>query len=174
MNKTKNRVSPSQKKAQKKYDQKTKMVSIKYTLHDMNDFKRLKEYLDRTNQSANGFIKQLIKNFFAEGQDKKENRISNSVLEKREQQVDICPFVYIDEESIQILYDILGKDLAPRFLNEYYELIQTDIEDILEDNGYTFDEWITRIEKEITCGELEYSTLDNLYKVMFDDLSGNL
>ena len=174
MDKTKNTVSPAQKKAQKKYDQKTKTVSIKYTLHDMNDFERLKGYLERTDQSTNGFIKQLIKNYFAEGQDKKEKRISNPVLEKQEQQFNISPFVYIDEESIQILYDILGKNLAPRFLDKYYELIQTDIEDMLEDNGCTFDEWITRIKEEISDGEIDYSTNDDLYKIMLNDLSESL
>ena len=37
-----NIVSESQKAAQKKYDQKTKMVSIKYTPLDMNEYQRLK------------------------------------------------------------------------------------------------------------------------------------
>ena len=65
-----NIVSESQKAAQKKYDQKTKMVSIKYTPLDMNEYQRLKNYLNRTGQSTNGFIKKLINDFFESGQDK--------------------------------------------------------------------------------------------------------
>ena len=62
-----NIVSESQKAAQKKYDQKTKMVSIKYTPSDMNEYQRLKNYLDSTGQSTNGFIKKLINDFFSPG-----------------------------------------------------------------------------------------------------------
>ena len=62
-------ISNAQKAAQKKYDQKTKMVSIKYTPSDMNEYQRLKNYLDKTGQSTNKFIKNLINNFFESGQD---------------------------------------------------------------------------------------------------------
>lgn len=40
------------------------MVSVKYVLSDMKDYIRLKEYLDRTGQTANNFIKDLINDFF--------------------------------------------------------------------------------------------------------------
>ncbi len=33
---------------QKKYDKKTKMISVKYVKHDMDDYDRFKEYLERT------------------------------------------------------------------------------------------------------------------------------
>lgn len=64
MAENKNIVSEAQKAAQKKYDQKIKMVSIKYTPSNMNEYQRLKNYLDSTGQSTNGFIKNLINNFF--------------------------------------------------------------------------------------------------------------
>lgn len=66
-----NKVSETQKAAQKKYDQKTKMVSVKYTPADMSDYIRLKEYLDRTGDSVNNFLKSLIKDFFKNEKDKK-------------------------------------------------------------------------------------------------------
>ena len=59
--------SIKQKGYQQKYDKKTKMISVKYVKHDMDDYDRFKEYLERTGQSANGFIKELIKDFFASG-----------------------------------------------------------------------------------------------------------
>ena len=54
----------TQKDHQKKYDKKTKTVSVKYVLSDMKDYIRMKEYLDRTGQSTNSFIKDLINDFF--------------------------------------------------------------------------------------------------------------
>lgn len=66
-----NMVSESQKAAQKKYDQKTKMISIKYTPSDMNEYMRLKSYLNKTGQSTNAFIKTLIINFLNPGRTKR-------------------------------------------------------------------------------------------------------
>ena len=64
MKEIKNTVSDAQKAAQKRYDQKTKTVSIKYTPADMEDYERLKRYIDETGKSTNGFIKDLINDFF--------------------------------------------------------------------------------------------------------------
>lgn len=63
MEENKKQTTLTQKDYQKKYDKKTKMVSIKYVLSDMKDYMRLKEYLDRTGQTANSFIKDLINDF---------------------------------------------------------------------------------------------------------------
>ena len=53
-----------QKEYQRNYDKKTKMISVKYALHEMDDYDRFMNYLERTGKSANGFIKELINNFF--------------------------------------------------------------------------------------------------------------
>lgn len=55
MEEIKNTVSDAQKAAQKKYDQKTKTVSIKYTPADMEDYERLKSYIDETGKNINGW-----------------------------------------------------------------------------------------------------------------------
>lgn len=57
-------MSEAQKRAQKKYDKKSKVVSIKYTPADMENYEKLKLYLSQTNQSMNGFMKMLVKNHF--------------------------------------------------------------------------------------------------------------
>lgn len=62
-----NKVSESQKAAQKKYDQKTKMISVKYTPVDMDEYERLKTYLGKTGKSTNKFIKDLVNDFFESG-----------------------------------------------------------------------------------------------------------
>ena len=64
MEENKKQTTLTQKDYQKKYDKKTKIVSVKYVLSDMKDYMRLKEYLDKTGQTANSFIKDLINDFF--------------------------------------------------------------------------------------------------------------
>ena len=51
----------SQKKADKKYSEKTMNFTIKYTPTDIEEGKRLKAYLAETEQSANSYIKELVK-----------------------------------------------------------------------------------------------------------------
>lgn len=48
-------------KADKKYSEKTMTFTIKYTPTDKEDGLRLKAYLNSTNQSANSYIKSLVK-----------------------------------------------------------------------------------------------------------------
>lgn len=48
-------------KAQKKYREKTIQVTVKYTPTDIQEGQRIKAYLEQTGQSANSYIKGLIK-----------------------------------------------------------------------------------------------------------------
>ena len=48
-------------KADKKYNEKRIAISVGYTPVDIEEGKRLKAYLKQTNQSANQYVKQLIK-----------------------------------------------------------------------------------------------------------------
>lgn len=41
-----------QKEYQRNYDKKTKMISVKYALHEMDDYDRFMNYLERTGKSA--------------------------------------------------------------------------------------------------------------------------
>ena len=54
-------VSESRRKAQKKYDDKSMMFAVKYRPTDIEEGKRLKVYLESTGQSANSYLKELIK-----------------------------------------------------------------------------------------------------------------
>ncbi|MCD7739047.1 MAG: hypothetical protein LUH58_08440 [Lachnospiraceae bacterium] len=58
------KLSAAQKAAQKKYDEKTKMISVKYTPVDMADYEKMRSFLDESGQSANQFIKKLIHDYF--------------------------------------------------------------------------------------------------------------
>lgn len=55
------RIKEQNRKAQKKYSEKTINFAIKYTPTDIKEALRLKAYLTSTNQSANSYIKSLVK-----------------------------------------------------------------------------------------------------------------
>ena len=52
------KISDAQKAAQKRYDQKTHMISIKYTPKDEDEYYMLQNYLSHSGESANKFIKR--------------------------------------------------------------------------------------------------------------------
>lgn len=54
-------VSEAQKRAQKEANKKSLMFSANYRLNDLQEGKRLKAYLETTGQSANAYLKELIK-----------------------------------------------------------------------------------------------------------------
>lgn len=49
-------------KGQKKYNANSTFLSVKYTPNEQIEGQRIKAYLDQTGQSANAYIKKLIKN----------------------------------------------------------------------------------------------------------------
>ena len=51
----------SRSKSLKKYDKKTNTFAIKYTLKESKEAQRLKRYLESTGQTANSYIKSVIK-----------------------------------------------------------------------------------------------------------------
>ena len=53
----------TQKDYQKKYDEKTQSVTIKYTPADMSDYNRMMRHLESTGKSRSSFIKELINDF---------------------------------------------------------------------------------------------------------------
>lgn len=55
------KVSDAQKKAQKKYDAKTKTIAIKYTPANMDEYEAMIEYTTKHGISVNKFIKGLIR-----------------------------------------------------------------------------------------------------------------
>lgn len=167
-----NIVSESQKAAQKKYDQKTKMVSIKYTPSDMNEYQRLKTYLDSTGQSTNGFIKKLINDFFESGQDK--NKVDycpkSPVEEKRNKGKEYYPCSWIDAESLQFFYDKFGQKAMDEVIKEYLDIVDFEVEDILEGKGCDFDEWVNDIADRINDNEFQGYTNEQILKKLIGEI----
>lgn len=51
----------AQKRAQRKYSQKRMLFSATFNENEIEEGKRLKAYLESTGQSANSYLKELIK-----------------------------------------------------------------------------------------------------------------
>ena len=49
------------KKSQTEYKKKLKQFKVQYSLSDIQEGERIKAYLDQTGQTANSYIKSLIK-----------------------------------------------------------------------------------------------------------------
>lgn len=164
----------AQKVAQKKYDQKTKMVSIKYTPVDMSEYRKLKNYLDESNQSANSFIKDLIKNFF-------ENIGKNRMLlnwneneKKQNEPFEYFPYSYIEAENLQFLRDTFGEKTTNKILDEFIvDKYEFEVNDLVEQNGCNFDTWVDEIKARMVDGEFQSGTKEEICEKLVEDLNHN-
>lgn len=131
------KVSEAQKGYQKKYDQKTKMVSVKYTPADMADYERMAAYLERTGQSTNSFIKRLVNAFFKNGESTKMETSFEEVLIEE-------GAAHISSEERDKLEEMLGGDQEryDTIMRIYAEFLYEDIDTALEDESCVMDEWI--------------------------------
>ena len=172
MEEIKNTVSDAQKAAQKKYDQKTKTVSIKYTPADMEDYERLKRYIDETGKSTNGFIKQLVNDFFESGQDRKpvEDKAITPLQKKRQKQEEYYQYYYVSSDGIQFFYDKFGESIADNILDEFEGIIENGVEEVLENKGDGLDEWVSEIEERINDGEYQDKSTEEVRKELINEL----
>lgn len=172
MEEIKNTVSDAQKAAQKKYDQKTKTVSIKYTPADMEDYERLKRYIDETGKSTNGFIKELVNDFFESGQDQKpiEDKAITPLQKKRQKQEEYYPYYNVSSDGIQFFYDKFEESIADNILDEFECIIKNGVEEVLENKGDGLDEWASEIEERINDGEYQGKSTEEVRKELINEL----
>ena len=151
MEENKKPITLTQREYQKKYDKKTKMISVKYVLSDMHDYDRLMEYLEKTGQSTNSFIKMLINGFFKKGYDRYEYPVPKE-YERREYYKYAC----ISDEYFEKLKSILGDDEEKynMVLDHYADCIKEELEYAFEEKGYAFEEWVDNLEESINNGEI--------------------
>ena len=173
MEQAKKTISNAQKAAQKKYDQKTKMVSIKYTLSEMSEYQRLKNYIDRTGQSMNKFIKSLINNFFDSGQDQifSERKVKSSIEEKNHMQKKYYPYSWVLDDRLQFLYDSFDQKTIDRVLYEFEDIIDSELENILEEMGSGFKEWVDDIKERMDDGEFQDGTKEEICKKLISQMN---
>lgn len=162
-----NKVSKSQKEAQKKYDQKTKTVSIKYTPVDMEDYKRLKVYLEKSGKSTNKFVKELINAYFESGK----GEIYDSVIEKKLHTTqEYYNFATVNIDNIQPLIDYFGNSLIRQILNVYMSIIKKAIINGREEAEIKLKDWIQNVNKRIEKGDFENKTIGMRYKILKESL----
>lgn len=161
MEENKKQTTLTQKDYQKKYDKKTKIVSVKYVLSDMSDHDRLMDYLRRTDQTANSFIKRLINDFFEKGCDRYSYPIPKE-YEKRE----YYKFDYISDECFEKLKGILGGDEEKyNMVLDYYDgCIKDELEYAFEEKGGEFEEWVDVFEESVNSGEIDLNLSGNDFK----------
>ena len=167
MEENKKQTTLTQKDYQKKYDKKTKMVSVKYVLSDMSDHDRLMDYLKRTDQTANSFIKKLINGFFEKGYD----RYSSYPIPKEYEKREYYKFDCISDENFEKLKEILrGDEEKYNMVLDYYDsCIKDEIEYAFEDKGGEFEEWVDFFEESINNGEVDLNLSGRDFKKMIGE-----
>lgn len=165
MNKNNGKVSDAQKAAQKRYDRdKTKMVSIKYTPLDMNDYDRLKEYLNESGETANRLIKELIHQFLESSNKKSVNFVSgNRTANKYNEGIIIYPFQEIKKENIEYLYSNFTREDVEYLLKQYRKML---IKKIVIENGQKFNEWIEKRIRIMVVENIKLSTEGKGYELL--------
>ena len=103
----------TQKDYQKKYDEKTQSVTIKYTPADMSDYNRMMRHLESTGKSRSSFIKELINDFF----------------EKNEEDVigEYYQSYNVDDEHLQKLKYLLGDEKYKIVMDIHADAILSDL-----------------------------------------------
>ena len=145
MEENKKHITLTQKDYQKKYDKKTKMVSVKYVLSDMQDYVRLKEYLDRTGQTANSFIKDLINDFF-----------EHKKYEMNDERIaDYFKDYNVSGELLDNLKKTVGNDKFEIIMDIYKSTIESELYDAYMGKGDSFDEWIELFLSDIESGDID-------------------
>ena len=167
MEEIKNTVSDAQKAAQKKYDQKTKTVSIKYTPADMEDYERLKSYIDETGKNINGFIKKLVNDFFDSGN----GEIYKTVIEKRLHSTQsYYNYVNIKMDKIQPLSDYFGELIVTMMLREYDRILKDSMVNKRTECEMKLSNWLADVLKSIENGDFEGKTKGERHKILIDSL----
>lgn len=145
----------TQKDYQKKYDKKTKSITIKYTPADMSDYDRMMKYLELNGKSRSSFIKELINDFF----EKKEE----DVIAKYYQEY------YVDDEHIQKLKQLLGENRYKMFVDIQADDILSDLAMAFEEYGIVFEEWIDQLEEDVRRGDININISDDEFKRVIEN-----
>lgn len=154
MNAEKKKLSDAQKRAQKKYDEKRKTVSVNFSLKTMPVYDKLKKYTNETGKSVNGFIIELIADFF----ENEKPTVLNVPTQKQDPPnaaSDMPPIFYdkysqyycefVDDEHIEILNGLFGGAVTEILLSEFNDNLGDVLDNIIETGGLQLEEWIEDI-----------------------------
>lgn len=167
-------VSAAQKRAQKKYDQKTITKSIKYTPVDMQDYYALEKYLKKTGQNFNGFVKRIIKEVI---NSQRPHIVWDSKFdEKINETQEYFPYSYIEEENLKFLEENFGEKAWRKLLDRFYEYVEEAVDTQEWYYGSTFNNWVEELigqkedEEQGNPDVLEDEYLKKIRDMTFEDL----
>ena len=154
MNAEKKKVSEAQKRAQKKYDEKTKKVTLNFSPPRMPVYDKLKEYTNETGKSVNGFIIELIERFF-ENEKPAVTKALTQKFDRSNTSSDMPPIFYdkysqyycefVDDEHIEILNGLFGGAVTEILLSEFNDNLGDGLDNIIETGGLQLEEWVEDI-----------------------------
>lgn len=154
--------SDAQKRAYKKYSsKKTKPVSLMFSPRTMHRYKQLKEYTDKTGKSINGFIIELISDFFDNGRDKIEKKQVEEVIPKNlNEEYSNFYCEYIDDDYIQYLNEHFGSSTTEKLLINLYNIMEGYLNEIIETYGLDFEKWVDGLSERMEEGNEDDDKID--------------
>ena len=148
-----------QKEYQRNYDKKTKMISVKYALHEMDDYDRFMNYLERTGKSANGFIKELINDFFEH----------KKYVMDDERVADYFVDYNVSGELLDKLKNQVGQSRFDIIMDYCKSSLESQLYDTFIGRGDEFDEWIEQFLSDIKCGDIDINVSDEEFEDIIDE-----
>lgn len=148
----------TQKDYQKKYDEKTQSVTIKYTPADMSDYDRMMKYLEKTGKSRSSFIKELINDFF-------ENE-KYAITESRI--ADYYKIYNVDGELLDKLKNVVGEEKYNIILDVFKTFVENELYNAYIDKGDDIDYWIDDFIDEIKNGDIDINVSNKEFEKIID------
>lgn len=84
------------------------------------------------------------------------------------------PCSWIDAESIQFFYDKFGQKAMDEVIKEYLDIVNFEIENIMEEKGCNFDEWVSDITRCINDNEFQGYTNEEIYEKLISEIYNNI
>lgn len=152
------KISDAQQAAQKRYDEKTKSITIKYTPADMKDFDRMMEYLNKTGKSRSSFIKELINDFFES---------MNYMVQERK----IAKYFseYVSPEDLERLKQLVNEEQYKIIMDVYREHISGNLRDLYWGYEIAFEDWVDQFTEEIKSGAIDINVSDDALKRVIEN-----
>lgn len=134
----KKKISDAQKRAQKRYDEKTKTIAVKYTPANMDEYEQLMQYLSDTKQNKNSFLKKLIKEHLCNIKEEplKTGMVEKKKIETNKKKVEeklsehriFCPYKGIRESCLQFMYRNFKEEDIDNLLAIYAFQLENEVD----------------------------------------------
>lgn len=158
----------AQSEYQKKYDKKTKNLSFKYTLHEMEEYEQLKKHLEETGISLNTLVKNLIRNHVI---NKKSDSEPDADRDRTGDQGKYWIFQDFSEEVAERLYQEFDRETAHKILDIYESEMSDYIYNLTFNSSCNLEEKIEELIEKKKDGDFDNLTPRELYKLLLNEVS---